>query len=114
MNEVTYVVVGVVLGLLGGFFILKALTNKQTKQILDAAEKDGEQLKTDKILQAKEKFVQLKSEHEKAVNKRNQQISQTENKLKQKENSLNQKMNDFNKKDKEVKRLQSKLEDKIN
>ena len=113
MNEVTYGVVGVVFGLLGGFFILKALTGKQTKRILEAAEKDGEQIKTDKILQAKEKFVQLKSEHEKTVNKRNQQISQTENKLKQKENSLNQKMNDYNKKDKEIKRLQSKLEDKI-
>jgi len=113
MNEVTYGLVGVVLGLLGGVFILKALTSKQTKRILEAAEKDGEQIKTDKILQAKEKFVQLKSEHEKTVNKRNQQISQTENRLKQKENSLNQKMNDYNKKDKEIKRLQSKLEDKI-
>ena len=102
MSEITYGVAGVVLGLLGGFFILKALTNKQTKRILEAADKDGEQIKTDKILQAKEKFVQLKSEHEKSVNKRNQQISQTENRLKQKENSLNQKMNDYNKKDKEL------------
>jgi ribonuclease Y len=75
MNEMTYVVLGSVLGLLGGFFILKALTNKQTKRILEAAEKEGEQLKTDKILQAKEKFVQLKSEHEKTVNKRNHHIS---------------------------------------
>ncbi|MAW65808.1 MAG: ribonuclease Y [Flavobacteriales bacterium] len=113
MNEVTYVVVGVVLGLLGGFFILKVLTNKQTKRILDAAEKEGEQLKTEKILQAKEKFVQLKSEYEKTVNKRNHHISQTENKLKQKENSLNQKMNDYNKKYKDVKRLETKLEEKI-
>tara|TARA_B100000674_G_scaffold57075_1_gene39769 strand:- start:11485 stop:13017 length:1533 start_codon:yes stop_codon:yes gene_type:complete len=113
MNEVTYGVVGIVIGLSVGFFVLKALTGKQTKRILEAAEKDGEQIKTDKILQAKEKFFQLKSEHEKNVNKRNQQISQTENRLKQKENSLNQKMNDYNKKDKEIKRLQSKLEDKI-
>ena len=29
MNEVTYGLVGVVLGLLGGVFILKALTSKQ-------------------------------------------------------------------------------------
>ena len=113
MNEITYVLLGAVLGLVVGFFILKALTNKQTKRILEAAEKEGEQLKTDKILQAKEKFVQLKSEHEKAVNKRNHHIAQTENKLKQKENSLNQKMNDYSKKDKDVKRLQLKLEEKI-
>ena len=113
MIEITYGLVGVVVGLLGGFFILKAITNKQAKQILDAAEKDGEQIKKDKILQAKEKFVQLKSEHEKAVNKRSQKMSAFENKLKQKENSLNQKMNEYSKKDKDVQRLQNKLEDKI-
>ena len=113
MIEIVYGLVGVVVGLLGGFFVLKAITNKQAKQILDAAEKDGEQIKKDKILQAKEKFVQLKSEHEKAVNKRNQKMSASENKLKQKENSLNQKMNEYNKKDKDVQRLQNKLEEKI-
>ncbi len=113
MIEITYGLVGVVLGLLGGFFMLKAITNKQAKQILESAEKDGEQIKKDKILQAKEKFVQLKSEHEKEVNKRNQKMSSFENKLKQKENSLNQKMNEFNKKDKEVQRLQTKLEENI-
>ena len=113
MNEVAYVLLGGLFGLIGGYLILKALTNKQTKRILDVAEKEGEQLKTDKILQAKEKFVQLKSEHEKSVNKRNHHIAQTENKLKQKENSLNQKMNEYNKRDKELKRLQFKLKDKI-
>lgn len=113
MNDVAYVLLGGLFGLIGGYFILKALTNKQTKRILDVAEKEGEQLKTDKILQAKEKFVQLKSEHEKSVNKRNHHIAQTENKLKQKENSLNQKMNEYNKRDKELKRLQFKLKDKI-
>ncbi len=113
MIEIVYGLVGVVVGLLGGFFLLKTLTNKQAKQILDAAEKDGEQIKKDKVLQAKEKFVHLKSEHEKVVNNRNQKISATENKLKQKENSLNQKMNEYNKKEKDVQRLQNKLEEKI-
>lgn len=113
MIEITYGLVGVVVGLLGGFFVLKAITNKQTKQILDVAERDGEQIKKDKILQAKEKFVQLKSEHENTVNKRSQKIAASENKLKQKENSLNQKINEYNKKDKDVERLQNKLEDKI-
>ena len=113
MIEIVYGLVGIVVGLLGGFFLLKTLTNKQAKQILDAAEKDGEQIKKDKVLQAKEKFVHLKSEHEKVVNNRNQKISATENKLKQKENSLNQKMNEYNKKEKDVQRLQNKLEEKI-
>lgn len=113
MLEITYGLVGALVGLGGGYFILKAITNKQTKQILDAAEKDGEQIKKDKILQAKEKFVQLKSEHEQSVNKKHQKIAGIENKLKQRENSLTQKMNEFNKKDKEVQRLQQKLDEKI-
>lgn len=113
MLEITIGLGGVVAGLVIGFFILKAITNKQTKQILDAAEKDGEQIKKDKILQAKEKFFQLKSEHEKTVNKKNQEISKFENKNKQKENTLNQKMNEFNKKDKDVERLKNKLNQKI-
>ena len=37
---------------------------QQAKQILNSAKKDGEQVKKDKIFQAKEKFLELKSEHE--------------------------------------------------
>ena len=113
MIEIVYGLGGIFIGLLLGVFILKAITNKQAKQILDAAEKDGEQIKKDKVLQAKERFVHLKSEHEKTVNKRNHSISIIENKLKQKENTLNQKVNEYNKKDKDVQRLQSKLEEKV-
>lgn len=97
----------------GGFFILKALNSKAAKQLIEAADKEGEQIKRDKIHQAKEKFFQLKSEHEKTVNKKNQEIGRTENKLKQKENSLNQKVNEFNKKDKDIERLKFKLNAKI-
>lgn len=104
---------GAVVGLVVGFFILKAITSKSTKQILETADKEGEQIKRDKIHQAKEKFFQLKSEHEKTVNKKNQEIGKTENKLKQKENSLNQKINEFSKKDKDVERLKSQLSAKI-
>ncbi len=113
MEGIVYGLVGVVVGLLGGVFVLKALTNKQAKQILDSAEKDGEQIKKDKISQAKEKFVHLKSEHENTVNKRSQKMAQSENKLKQKEASLNQKLNEFNKKDKDLQRLKTKLEEKV-
>ena len=113
MEEIVYALVGVVVGLLGGVFVLKALTKKQAKQILDTAEKDGDQIKKDKILQAKEKFVHLKSEHENTVNNRSQKMAQSENKLKQKEASLNQKLNEFSKKDKDLQRLKTKLEEKV-
>lgn len=105
-------IVGLVIAV-GGLLVLKAINAKTAKQLIEAADKEGEQIKRDKIHQAKEKFFQLKSEHEKNVNKRNQEIGKTENKLKQKENSLNQKVNEFTKKDKDVERLKSTLNTKI-
>jgi len=105
-------IVGLVIAV-GGLLVLKAINAKNAKQLIEAADKEGEQIKRDKIHQAKEKFFQLKSEHEKTVNKKNQEIGKTENKLKQKENSLNQKVNEFTKKDKEVERLKSTLSTKI-
>ena len=111
--EIAIGLLGSFVGLVVGFFILKAITSKSTKKILETADKEGEQIKRDKIHQAKEKFFQLKSEHERTVNKKNQDIGKTENKLKQKENSLNQKINEFSKKDKDVERLKSQLTSKI-
>ena len=105
-------IVGLVIAV-GGLLVLKAINAKNAKQLIEAADKEGEQIKRDKIHQAKEKFFQLKSEHEKTLNKKNQEIGKTENKLKQKENSLNQKVNEFTKKDKEVERLKALLNTKI-
>ncbi len=92
------IIVGLAVGMLLSFTILKDSITKSSKEILKKAEEDAELLKKEKILQAKEKFLQLKSEHEKAVNEKNQQISAAENRIKQKENTLNQKLEEANKK----------------
>ena len=47
-------------GIYGGLFILRRRATRGASQILKEAEKQGEMLKKDKILQAKEKFLQLK------------------------------------------------------
>ena len=92
------IIVGLAVGMLLSFTILKDSITKNSKEILKKAEEDAELLKKEKILQAKEKFLQLKSEHEKTVNEKNQQISAAENRIKQKENTLNQKLEEANKK----------------
>ncbi len=61
-----------------GFFIssicsfayYKFAINKESIGIIKNAKKVSEQLKQDKILQAKEKFLELKVEHEKVINSR--------------------------------------------
>ncbi|GAA0526061.1 ribonuclease Y [Chitinophaga japonensis] len=64
---------------------------QQAQKIISDAQVSAENLKKDKLLEAKEKYLQMKSEHEKEVIQRNQKLADAENRIKQKELSLNQK-----------------------
>ena len=80
------------------YIIIKKSTLKgQSEAIIEKARIEAENIKNEKIFQAKEKFLQLKADHEKHVNEKNAQIRETEQRLKQKENTLNQQTNELNK-----------------
>ena len=70
---------------------------------------EGENIKKERILQAKEKFLQLKSEHDKYVSEKNAQIRETESRLKQKENALNQQGGELQKKIHENENIKNSL-----
>lgn len=98
-------------------FVRNILLKKKGAAIIKAAEQEGENIKKEKIFQAKEKFLQLKSEHEAFINEKNAQIQQTENKLKQKELVLNQQNSELSRKQKEVDTIKENLKvqlDKVN
>ena len=82
------IIIGIIVGLAAGYFmattVLKKSIEAKSLQIVKDAEAEGEVIKKDKILQAKEKFLQLKSEHETHINEKNQAIQVGENKIKQK------------------------------
>ena len=78
--------------------IKKASLKGRRDAIIEKAELEGENIKKEKILQAKEKFLQLKSEHEEYINKKNAEIRDIENRAKQKENTLNQQSNELQRK----------------
>jgi ribonuclease Y len=82
--------------------LLRNSIERKSKSILDEAQKAAEQLKKDKILQAKEKFLELKSEHEKLINSRNRKITDLEGKAKEKDTKLNQRLEDSKRKSKEL------------
>ena len=82
--------------------IRRILLKGQKEEIIKQAEIEAENIKKEKIFQAKEKFLQLKSEHEQMINEKNKQISDIENRLKQKENSLNQQNSELGRKNKEA------------
>ena len=101
------IVVGIV-GLAIGFFIAKTLeknkasliiknAKKQAASVLKEAKLEGENLKKDKILQAKEKFIELKAEHEKVILARDKKVSEAEKRIRDKESKVSQEL-DKNKK----------------
>ena len=78
------------------FIMVHRMVMKGRKDsILEKAELEAENIKKERILQAKEKFLQLRSEHEKFVNEKNAQIKDTENNLNQQNNELQKKIKDL-------------------
>ena len=81
--------------------------------IIQKAEFEAENIKKEKILQAKEKFLQLKSEHEKYVNQKNADIKEIESRLKQKENTLNQQNAELQRKHREADAIRDNLRTQV-
>ena len=113
----------VLTGVLSGFIISKILdklsassirinAKNEAERIIKSSEIEGENLKKDKIFQAKERFLELKSEHEKHILNREKDLTELQKKIKDKESkisnelelnkknnqSLTDKVNSFNKK----------------
>lgn len=94
---------------LGYTFFRTVILKKRAKTLLKEAELEGENIKREKILQAKEKFLQLKTEHEQLITERNNKVAQAENKLKQREIAMNQQNADIQRKNKEATTLRETL-----
>jgi ribonuclease Y len=91
--------VGILIGIVVGFLILKIAekvkgkktlnrTTRKAATILKQAIIDAESTKKDKILQAKEKFIELKSEHEKVILSREKKISDVEKRIRDRESQV--------------------------
>lgn len=86
---------------------------KQAEQLLNDAQFKAENLKKEKLLEAKEKFVQLKADHDKEVFEKNRKIADTENRVKQKEQQINQKTETLDKQVKENETIKENLNRQI-
>jgi len=120
---IIYIIIGIaalIIGLVLGKLLFAKNTKKQVEEAEQQAQKivaDGqlqaENLKKEKLLEAKEKFVQLKAEHDKEVLQRNQKIIEGESRIKQKEQSLNQKDQNLEKQIKENEGIKETLNRQI-
>ena len=109
--------IGLLIGLAGGgvatFVIQKVFLKNKSSQLVREAEVEGENIKKEKILQAKEKFLKLKEEHETTMKDKERRLQSTEDRVKAKEKTLSQKIEEVSRKEKEFEKNQSELELKV-
>ncbi|WP_412984779.1 ribonuclease Y [Pontimicrobium sp. IMCC45349] len=116
-NTILIIVGATALGLIIGFVIAKTLEKNNASKIVKSAKKeaatiikdanhDGEAIKKDKILQAKEKFIELKSEHEKVILARDKKMAEAEKRTRDKESQISSELS-------KNKKLNTEVESKI-
>ena len=112
--------VAILAGLAFGYFISKALLAKnvklqeegaesKAKDIIRLAEEKSDNIRNQRILEAKEKFLRLKSEFDEDANKKRQIIAQNEQKVKDRERQLAQMMEDGKRKETELDKQKTQL-----
>ena len=95
----TMIIIASIVGLAIGFAIAKFLekgkasktvanAKKEAARMLKEAKVEGENIKKDKILQAKEKFLELKAEHEKVIISKDRKINEAEKRTRDKESQI--------------------------
>ena len=113
----TTIIISAVLGLAVGFAIAKFLEKgKASKTIINArkdalaiiknAKNEGENIKKDKIFQAKERFLELKAEHEKVILSKEKKIGESEKRTRDKESQVSNELS-------KTKKINDSLEQKI-
>jgi ribonuclease Y len=111
------IVIGLLIGLIGGGVVMvivqQTLLKSKREKLIKDAELEGENIKKDKLLQAKENFLKLKEEHEVSIKEKERRIQSGEDRIRNKEKSINQKMEDFGRKEKDIEKKYLELDTKI-
>jgi ribonuclease Y len=92
------IIVGII-GIVAGFIIAKIIEKSNVSNLIENAKKEAstilrdgkveaENIKKDKLLQAKEKFLELKSEHEKEILSKDKRIAEVEKRTRDKESQV--------------------------
>lgn len=106
MENIVFILGGLMVGLTLGYVVFVAMRKTQLKKdkqsIIEEAKLQGENIKKDRILEAKEKYIQLRSDYEQETNRRSNELGNSENRIKQKEQSLDDKIRANNSKEEEM------------
>ncbi|UTA69855.1 MULTISPECIES: ribonuclease Y [Emticicia] len=124
MSEIITMLFSDLLALVIGFFVGRAFIKKtfqskeadaeiRANEVLKNAQQTAENIKRDKILEAKEHFLKLKSEFDEEANKRKNIIIQNEQKVKQMQQQAAQMLEQNKRRENELDTLQHKLNEQI-
>ncbi|EKF55634.1 phosphodiesterase [Galbibacter marinus] len=119
MDDITISIIVALVGGIAGFVVAKILEKKKASKVLSRAHKEaqkvvkdakseGESIKKDKILQAKEKFLELKAEHEKVIVAKDKKMAEAEKRTRDKESQVS---NELSKNKKLSNELEAKSKD---
>lgn len=116
VSIVASAVASVIIGLLIGYSMskrkqtrIKEDTEEKAKLIIKEAEIAAENLKKDKILEAKEKILKMRSEFEEEANRKKNQIIGNEQKIKQREQVISKELESLKRKEGELDDLRTDL-----
>lgn len=110
---VVWIIVGIVGGGIGTYVIQQTALKTKSQKLIKDAEVEAENIKKERILQAKEKFLKLKEEHESTIKDRERKLQSNEDRIRSKEKSLTDKLEHLGRKEKEIEKTQSEYEAKF-
>lgn len=111
--EIVYGLIGLLGGGVAVFLVQNVVLKKRKEQIITDAEKEGENIKQNKILQAKETFLKLKEDHESKIKDRERKLQSSEDRVRNKESNLSKKIEEASRKEKQLEKVQGTLDSKI-
>ncbi len=121
MEGLIFVIIAGVVGVIAGAILSRIILLKKTRDLeikareqadmtIKEAEISADNIKKDKILEAKEKFLKLKSDFEEEATRRKNQILGNENKLKQREQNLSRQYEQTKRAESEARSLKESLQ----
>ena len=102
-------IAGAAIGIAIYIAVVRLVAKGHADAIIEKANAEAENIKQQKIFQAKEKFMQLKSEHEKFVNNKNSELKDRENNIKSREGQLSQQAGELNRRQRDLESQKGQL-----
>ncbi len=102
-------IAGAAIGIAIYIAVVRLVAKGHADAIIEKANAEAENIKQQKIFQAKEKFMQLKSEHEKFVSNKNSELKDRENSIKSREGQLSQQAGELNRRQRDLESQKGQL-----